>query len=61
MNSKQAEQKRLQAYKVISYLLEKAGMFETEEGARALDYFLEDGFDEYFLPWPRDEQGYPVP
>ena len=51
----------IQAYKVISYLLDKAEMFETPEGERALEYFLEDTFDEYFLPWPRDEEGYPAP
>ena len=61
MNERQRQTKMIQAYKVISYLLDKAEMFETPEGERALEYFLEDTFDEYFLPWPRDEEGYPAP
>ena len=48
----QLKEKIAQAYQVIGYLLDQAGI-EGSEGERALDYFSSDGFDSDFLPWPR--------
>ena len=45
----QLEEKIAQAYQVIGYLLDQAGI-EGSEGERALDYFSSDGFDSDFLP-----------
>lgn len=39
-----------QAYQVIGDLLERAGLFESDEGRRCLDYFSTRVFDENFLP-----------
>ena len=55
MTSEQYEKKLFQAYGVINVLLDKAGLIESEEGLRALDYFSDDSFDESFLPWPHDK------
>jgi hypothetical protein len=51
------EQKSAQAYQVIGVLLERVGLFESDEGQRALDYFGHDTtiVDDEFLPWPRGE------
>lgn len=47
------EEKSAQAYQVIGILLDRCGLFETEEGVRALDYFSNEVVvDEHFLPWP---------
>jgi hypothetical protein len=48
------ETKSGQAYQVIGNLLSECGLFESPEGQRALDYFSQDGYDDDFLPWPRD-------
>lgn len=48
-----AEEKSAQAYQVIGQLLSLCGMFESDEGQRALDYFSQtERFDPEFLPWP---------
>lgn len=47
------EAKSAQAYQVIGSLLSQCGLFESEEGTRALDYFSQDDYDDDFLPWPR--------
>lgn len=41
-----------QAYQVIGHLLYEAGLFDIDEGQRALDYFAGGEHDEAFLPWP---------
>lgn len=51
-NVEQLEEKIAQAYQVIGYLLDQAGV-EGSESIRVLDYFSGDDFDPDFLPWPR--------
>lgn len=51
-NGEQLEEKIAQAYQVIGYLLDQAGI-EGSEAERALNYFSGDDFDSNFLPWPR--------
>lgn len=42
-----------QAYQMIGTLLDAAGLFQTAEAERVLDYFAnEDQVDADFLPWP---------
>lgn len=49
------EQKSTQAYQVIAQLLDRCGMYYTDEGVRALDYFSNELYvNENFLPFPRD-------
>lgn len=50
-----AYEKIADAYQVICYLLDKCGMFDADEGIRALDYFAdpESPAEEDFCPWPR--------
>lgn len=51
--SDRAEEKLAQAYQVIGNLLHQCGLFESDEGRRALDYFSDSRvFDADFLPWP---------
>ena len=51
------EQKLAQAYQVIGYLLHQCGLFESDEGQRALDYFSDiSAFDVDFLPWPGERE-----
>lgn len=54
LTEEQWSEKMGTAYQVIGTLLSKAGLFDTAEGERALDYFADDeAFDEDFLPWPQ--------
>lgn len=47
------EAKSGQAYLTIGWLLYQCGLFGTDEGQRALDYFSNEGhYDDDFLPWP---------
>lgn len=49
------------AYQIIGHLLYVAGLFDTPEGQRVLDYFAAElEVCDDFLPWPRDKQ-YGVP
>ena len=47
---------RAQAYQVIGSLLNRAGLFQTDEAVRVLDYFAyAEKADPDFLPWPISE------
>ena len=45
------QMKSAQAYQVIGVLADAAGVFDTPEVIKALDYFSRGEFDEDFLPW----------
>lgn len=50
------EEFKAQAYQVIGMLLDKAGVHDSDEGIRALDYFAyAETPNEDFLPWPIDQ------
>jgi hypothetical protein len=56
MTTDEYESKIAEAYQVIGMLLDTLGVFESDDGQRALDYFsTADTYDENFLPWPKGD------